>query len=90
MPKDTMSPRERWLAVLKREKPDRVPMGYRATKEATEKLLQHLGLVDSKVLFERLHIDRAISVGPRYVGPSIPRLWHRFLSGVRLSSAGPI
>jgi len=72
MPKDTMSPRERWLAVLKREKPDRVPMGYRATKEATEKLLKHLGLADKKALFERLHIDRAISVGPRYVGPPIP------------------
>ena len=25
-----MTPRERWLAVLKGEKPDRVPMGYRA------------------------------------------------------------
>ena len=41
-----MTPRERWLAVLNREKPDRVPMDYRATREATAKLLQHLGVDD--------------------------------------------
>jgi uroporphyrinogen decarboxylase len=71
MPEETMTPRERWLAVLKQEKPDRVPMDYRATKEATEKLLQHLGMADRKTLFERLHIDQVVTMGPKYVGPPI-------------------
>jgi uroporphyrinogen decarboxylase len=32
MPRETMTPRERWLAVLRREKPDRVPMDYWTTE----------------------------------------------------------
>jgi len=44
MPKETMTPRERWLAVLTRQQPDRVPMDYWATPEATAKLIKHLGL----------------------------------------------
>ncbi len=72
MPKETMTPRERWLAVLNGEKPDRVPMDYWATEESTQKLLQHLGCSDTQELFEHLHIDRPVSVGPRYVGPSLP------------------
>jgi uroporphyrinogen decarboxylase len=64
-----MTPRERWLAVLRREKPDRVPMDYWATGEATQKLMRHLGVGDTKAMYERLHIDRIIGVGPHYVGP---------------------
>ena len=71
MPKETMTPRERWLAVLNRQKPDRVPMDYWATAEATQKLKKHLGCADNQALFERLHIDRVFSVGPAYVGPPI-------------------
>lgn len=44
MPKETMTPRERWLAVLTRQQPDRVPMDYWATPEATAKLIKFLGL----------------------------------------------
>ncbi len=72
MPKETMTPRERWLAVMNREKPDRVPMDYWATPEATEKLKRHLGCGDEQAVFERLHIDRMVGVGPEYVGPPIP------------------
>ena len=72
MPRDTMTPRERWLAVVKREKPDRVPMYYRATGEATQKLLLHLGCQNTAEMFERLHIDQTFGVGPRYVGPPHP------------------
>lgn len=67
-----MTPRERWLAVLNREKPDRVPMDYRATREATANLLQHLGVDDVGAMYERLHIDRVLSPNGRYVGPPIP------------------
>jgi uroporphyrinogen decarboxylase len=64
-----MTSRERWLAVLRREKPDRVPMDYWATGEATEKLMRHLQVSDEDALCARLHIDRVLTVGPRYVGP---------------------
>ncbi len=64
-----MTPRERWLAVLQRETPDRVPMDYWATAEATQKLIDYLGVPDMAAAAKRLHIDRPFSVGPRYVGP---------------------
>jgi len=69
--KDTLTPKERWLAVLKREKPDRLPMDYWATDEATQKVMKHLGCSEPWEMFERLHIDRVVAVGPRYVGPPI-------------------
>lgn len=72
MPKETMTPRERWLAVLRREKPDRVPMDYWATAEANQKLMKHLGCANMQEVFDRLHIDTPLSVGPRYVGPTPP------------------
>ena len=53
-----MTPRQRWLALLKREKPDRVPTDYWATPEVTARLLGDLGCRDEDALFERLHIDR--------------------------------
>jgi uroporphyrinogen decarboxylase len=71
MPHDAMSPRERWLAVLQRKKPDRVPMDYWATTEATQKLLKHLGCADEPEMIERLHIDRPVTVEPRYAGPPV-------------------
>ena len=67
-----MTPRERWLAVLRRETPDRVPMDYWTTTEAQDKLLQHLGIDDEMAMLRHLHIDRPFSVAPRYVGPPLP------------------
>ena len=72
MAKETMTPKERWLAVLNRQKPDRVPMDYWATEETTLKLMQHLGCETKQALFEYLHIDRTITVSPRYVGQTLP------------------
>ncbi len=72
MPQETMTPRERWLAVLNREKPDRVPMDYWATGEATQKLLDHLGCKSTGEMYARLHIDGVVNVGPTYVGPPVP------------------
>jgi len=71
MPKEAMMPRERWLAVLRREKPDRVPMDYWSTAEAQDKLLKYLGVGHEEML-KRLHIDRLFFVEPRYVGPATP------------------
>jgi uroporphyrinogen decarboxylase len=66
-----MTPKERWLAVLSRESPDRLPMDYWATDEATQKLMKHLGCAEPGEMFERLHIDRPVRVRPRYAGPPI-------------------
>lgn len=67
-----MTPKERWLAVLKRQKPDRIPMDYWSTAEATEKLMEYLGVNTQEALFKRLHIDKPVGVGPKYIGPPIP------------------
>ena len=67
-----MTPRERWLATLRHEPADRIPVDYRATPEATRKLLDYLGCEGLDQVHERLHIDRVVDVGPRYTGPDIP------------------
>jgi uroporphyrinogen decarboxylase len=70
MTKETMTPRERYLAVLQRKPPDRVPLEWRATTEVDAKLMQHFGCSLNEA-FDRLHIDRVIDVGPTYAGPPI-------------------
>ena len=67
-----MTPKERWLAVLQRRKPDRVPMDYWATGEANAKLLKHMGCGSMEEVFRILHIDNPVSVGVKYVGPDPP------------------
>lgn len=67
-----MTPRERWLTVLNHQKADRVPVDYRATAEATCRLMDHLGVADMEKMLKRLHIDPVVDVGPRYVGPTVP------------------
>ena len=69
--RETMTPRERWLAVLKRQKPDRVPMDYWGTPEATRKVMKHLGVSSVDEMLRRLHIDRPVDIGPKYVGPPL-------------------
>lgn len=72
MPKETMTPRERWLAVLQRRTPDRLPMDYWGTPEAAEKLRAYLGAPDMAAVFAELHIDAILTVGGAYVGPALP------------------
>jgi len=72
MPKESMTPRERWEAVLTRQTPDRVPMDYWATAEFSDKLVRHLGVGTLAEALDRLHVDRPLDVGGRYVGPPIP------------------
>ncbi|MCZ7546833.1 MAG: uroporphyrinogen-III decarboxylase-like protein [Anaerolineae bacterium] len=73
MPQETMTPRERWLAVLNRRQPDRVPMDYWATPETDAKLMRHLGCDDVRAMLRKLHVDYVVTVAPRYVGPPVPR-----------------
>ena len=56
-----MNSKERWLAVLQRKVPDRIPMDYWGTPEATEKVMAHLGVDDYWKMCERLHIDAVVA-----------------------------
>jgi len=70
--RERMTPRERWLAVLHHEVPDRVPTDYWATPEATRKLLHHLGCATLDDAMRLLHVDVPVRVAPRYCGPALP------------------
>ena len=72
MSKETMTPLERWQAVLQRQTPDRVPMDYWGTDEASEKLMKHLGCSTREDALKKLHVDFSIWVSPRYAGPPLP------------------
>lgn len=71
MPKETMTPRERWQAVLRGDRPDRLPMDFWGTDEATARVTRHLGCSTAWEMYERLHIDKVVAVAPRYVGPAL-------------------
>ncbi|NLK07311.1 MAG: uroporphyrinogen-III decarboxylase-like protein [Firmicutes bacterium] len=70
---DQLTPRERWLKVLKREKVDHMPMDYWATPEATHNLMSYLGCSTEEEMYKRLNIDKVMGVGPRYVGPPLAK-----------------
>ncbi|MGC9521092.1 MAG: uroporphyrinogen decarboxylase family protein [Anaerolineae bacterium] len=71
MPTETMTSKERWLAVLQHQIPDRLPMDYWATPEATQAVMAYLGCDSPSEMYDLLHIDRLITVAPAYVGPPI-------------------
>jgi len=66
-----MTSRERWLAVLRRQKPDRLPTFLTATPEALAKLYRHLAVADYESACKRLNIDLCLYVEPRYIGPKL-------------------
>jgi uroporphyrinogen decarboxylase len=72
MRKGLLSPRERWLAVLHRERPDRVPMDFWGTDETMAALVKHLGCAGRREALERLHVDFVVKLEPRYAGPPLP------------------
>ena len=71
MPKETMTPRERWQAVLERRQPDRVPMDFWGTDEAVANLMNHLGCPNRREALEKLHVDFVVKLKPDYVGPRL-------------------
>jgi uroporphyrinogen decarboxylase len=85
MPKEPLTPRQRWQAVLTRQSSDRMPMDYWSTAEFDEKLIRHLAAqkpLDAKpgtahfsplqLALQRLHVDFVVLVSPAYVGPPLP------------------
>jgi len=71
MPVETMTPVERWKAVITRKKPDRVPMDYWSTPEVTEKLMHQMACSSRIEMLKKLNVDFVVSVGPSYKGPSL-------------------
>ncbi len=71
MTKETMTPKERWLAILNRQKSDRLPMDYWGTPEVSAKLIKHFGLSDK----EQIEIVKDLGLS-RFQksndGPSVP------------------
>lgn len=59
-----MTPRERWLAILSGNRPDRVPCDYWATSEVTSRLRSELGCNSDCELWERLGVDKCIYLAP--------------------------
>lgn len=85
---DSMSPRERWLAVLRRKKPDRIPLFWRATRETLLKVKEYLEISENSELFKKLHIDETVSVFPDYIGPNFPEDYDFFGCGFKNVSYG--
>src|SRR5512139_2937958 len=73
MRSETMTPRERWAAVLGRRPPDRVPMDYWATEETSALLRKHLRCRTTRQALEKLHVDFVVKAVPEYAGPKLKR-----------------
>jgi uroporphyrinogen decarboxylase len=69
----SMTPRERWLALFARQKPDRVPTDYWATPEVTERLLKELRCENLRVLCIKLHIDLPETLAAVRLSSAMPR-----------------
>ncbi|MCC7409471.1 MAG: hypothetical protein IT442_15515 [Phycisphaeraceae bacterium] len=67
----TMTPRQRWLALLNRQHVDRMPTDFWSTPEVYDRLVKELGCKSDEELWQKLHIDR-----PRFFGPKLLRRPH--------------
>ena len=71
--KETMTSRERWMAVLSGQKPDRIPLDFSAVSEVPVKILRETGLSDMEAFFEKYHVDYLEYVEPKFTGvPRVP------------------
>jgi uroporphyrinogen decarboxylase len=71
----TMTPKERWKALLRGEKMDRVPCDYWGTGEVTDRLKRELNCETERALWERLGIDKLIHLGPIHP-KALETEWH--------------
>jgi uroporphyrinogen decarboxylase len=67
-----MTPRERWLAIFSREKPDRIPTDYWATDEVTDRLMREFKCSTLDQLYDALHIDGVTRIEPPCTKPHHP------------------
>jgi uroporphyrinogen decarboxylase len=71
----SMTPRERWKAVLNGRCPDRVPCDYWGTAEVTQRLKRELNCPDDRALWQRLGVDKCIHLAPRHPR-AVENDWH--------------
>jgi uroporphyrinogen decarboxylase len=79
-----MTPRERWMAVISGQKPDRVPCDFWGTAEITARLMRDLDCPTERALWDRLGMDKCIYLGPPHPGAresgwhlqSLFSIWH--------------
>jgi uroporphyrinogen decarboxylase len=83
----SMTPRERWFALLENRRPDRIPTDYQATPEVTARLLRDLDCTDETALWRKLHVDKRKMVEPRWKRAHHPRDPQADLWGVRFRKA---
>jgi uroporphyrinogen decarboxylase len=69
-----MTGKERALAALRHEEPDRVPIDYWATRETDANLFAALGLSSRREILDRFDIDFCYISGPTYIGPPLRRI----------------
>lgn len=60
--------RERVMAAVRREEPDRIPVDYWAVDEVTSRLLSHFALTEKETLLRELGVDTRYVMGPSYLG----------------------
>lgn len=70
-----MTPRDRWRALIRGEKPDQVPCDYWATGELTQRLMRELGCPTEQALWQRLGADTLVRVAPRHP-KATERTWY--------------
>lgn len=61
-----MTPRQRWEAMMRGERPDRTPCDYWGTPEITARLKRELGCSADRQLWERLGVDKLIHLVPHH------------------------
>ncbi len=83
-----MTPRERWEAVINGRKPDRVPMDYWSTPEASEKLIAHLQVNSYWEMIQALDIDLLLLPKPEYIGPNLKPGYDYYQCGHKLVDYG--
>ena len=70
MESTVMSHKERVLATLNNQQPDRVPFFYWSVPEFTEKMIKHFGFSDIDEMLKFLDVDFRC-VEPDYIGPEL-------------------
>lgn len=70
-----MTPKERWMALMRGEQLDRVPCDFWGTGEVLARLKRELNCSTDRALWERLGVDKLIHLGP--IHPKAEeRDWH--------------
>ncbi|NMB47077.1 MAG: uroporphyrinogen-III decarboxylase-like protein [Firmicutes bacterium] len=66
-----MNSRERILQAIQLQTLDRIPTDFWATPEVIHDLKKHLGVNTARELWHKLHVDKIVTISPRYIGPTL-------------------